>query len=96
MTDPGVLRLVAEVVVESADGSGKRWLRILGDDERGYLLPGDLESEGGPPLADFWFPTLNEALDEAAAAGVARDAWDVDASTPAEITARAKRRASKG
>jgi hypothetical protein len=81
---PTARRLVAEVAQPTA--GGHRWLRILGDDERGYLLAGDLEA-----LEEIWFPSLDEALTEAERAGVPRDAWGVEDSPPAAVTERARR-----
>jgi hypothetical protein len=75
---PNTVRLVAEV--------RELWLRILGDDDRGYLMVGDLD------LADVWFPRLELALDEAERAGVPRSAWGLDESPPHLISSRMRRR----
>jgi hypothetical protein len=89
---PNSLRLVAEVTLDlPAAGAPRRlWLRILGDDERGYLMVGDIGAEAGIELDDFWFPTLEEMMAAAERVGVARDAWDLDYSTPAATTRRAR------
>jgi hypothetical protein len=67
---PGVhLRAVAR----KANGDPCQ-LRILGDDDRGYLLAGTLAI----PLAeeeDIWFRTLDEAYTEGERLGVARESW---------------------
>lgn len=88
--NPEALRLVVEVTIDAAGAT--RWLRILGDDERGYLIVGDIEREAGRPLEDFWFPTLDEALTAAQRVGIPREAWGVDSSSPSAITHRARRR----
>ena len=77
---PNTIRLVAEVAHPAS--AGFRWLRILGDDSRGYLLVGDLEYEEAPPIAEYWHPTLEQALDAAEAAGVPRAAWDLEVRPP--------------
>jgi hypothetical protein len=79
---PDTLRLAAEVVFDPGAGRGVRWLRILGDDLRGYLLVGDLDPEGGPALTEFWHPTLDLALAAAAAVGVPPSAWDREQAPP--------------
>jgi hypothetical protein len=87
------LRLVADVVLEG-DGPDRRrqlWLRILGDDLRGYLVVGDIDPAGSLELDDFWFPSLELALAAAERAGVPRAAWEIDASSPVTITARVRR-----
>jgi hypothetical protein len=89
--DPQALRLVAEVTLSGAAG-GSRWLRILGDERRGYLVVGDLEPAGAPALDEIWFPTLDEALGAAERAGVPRSAWGVDQASASTITERARRR----
>lgn len=53
-------------------GGQPRQLRILGDDERGYLLAGYPEA---PEADDFWFRTLDEAFAHTDRLGVARSAW---------------------
>jgi hypothetical protein len=70
---PGV-HLGAEITAEAADPPRRVQLRILGDETRGYLLIGLLAL---PHEADteFWFATLDEAKEAAAAAGVAPAAW---------------------
>jgi hypothetical protein len=66
-------------------GRAARQLRILGDDQRGYLIAGLL---GIPRVEDeeFWFGTLGEALEATARFGVPGDAWTeitaVDQVTP--------------
>jgi hypothetical protein len=89
---PNTLRLVAEVTLDvpAAGGPRRLWLRILGDDERGYLLVGDFGAEHGIELEDFWFPTLEQLLTAAESVGVPRDAWDLDYSTPSAISRRAR------
>lgn len=77
--EPDTLRLVAEVTVPApAGGPIARWLRILGDDRRGYLLVGDVDPEVGPALEDIWFPTLDEAFAAAERVGVPRAAWNAE------------------
>jgi hypothetical protein len=90
-----VLRLVAEVALDS-DAEGTRWLRILGDVRRGYLIVGDIDMEGMVALDDFWFPTLDGAIAAAERAGVPRSVWEVDTSSPASITERLRNRAARG
>jgi hypothetical protein len=95
---PNTLRLVADVVLDG-DGPGRRrrlWLRILGDDLRGYLMVGDIDPAGGLELDDFWFPTLELALTAAERAGVPRPAWELDDAAPATITARVRMRGLAG
>jgi hypothetical protein len=84
------LRLVAEVILAPADGGSEatRWLRILGDDKRGYLLVGDLEPNGAPVLEEFWFPSLEQAFGAAEAVGVPRAAWDAEIAPPNPLTGR--------
>ena len=77
---PDTVRLVAEVAFPSQDGT--RWLRILGDDRRGYLLVGDLEPADAAPISEYWHPSLELALDAAAAAGVPRSAWEMETRPP--------------
>jgi len=81
---PETLRLVAEVRLASVDGISEatRWLRILGDDNRGYLLVGEVELAGAPVLQEFWFPSLEKALAAADAAGIPRLAWDAEVAAP--------------
>jgi hypothetical protein len=55
------------------DGGQPRQLRILGDDQRGYLLAG--YPEAAAESEDFWFCTLPEALGQAERLGVARSDW---------------------
>ena len=54
------------------EGEGSRQLRILGDEQRGYLLAGYRDAAG---TEDFWFRTLSEALAQADRLGVARADW---------------------
>jgi len=56
-----------------------RELRILGDDDRGFIIAGaaDLLAEDG---SEFWFPTLIEAL--AAAEGLEVDPRTWEECTP--------------
>src|ERR1700704_6499756 len=83
------LRLVAEVSLAPVDGSEEtRWLRILGDDNRGYLLVGDLEPDAAPALEEFWFPTVQQAFAAAESVGVPRAAWDVEVAPPNPSTGR--------
>jgi hypothetical protein len=91
---PSTLRLVADVVLdrEGADRGVHLWLRILGDDLRGYLVVGDIDPAGGLELDDFWFPTLEVAITAAERAGVPRPVWELDDSAPAAITARVRAR----
>lgn len=52
-----------------------RQVRVLGDDQRGYLLVGiaDLDEDGDG--GDFWFRTMEQALARAERIGVRRDGW---------------------
>jgi hypothetical protein len=63
-----------------ADGVARHaQLRILGDDERGYLLMGAFDLLDDEP--EFWFATLDEAKAQSTRIGVPLDAWS-------EITSR--------
>ncbi len=62
-------------------------LRILGDDTRGYLLMGAFEAAGD---REYWFATLDEAIDEAAALGVPHAAWS-DVTQPSDVTPEVRR-----
>jgi hypothetical protein len=57
-----------------ADDGGPRQARILGDDVRGYLIAGvsDLLGEEDD---EFWFGSLDEALDCGERLGIERSAW---------------------
>ena len=53
-------------------GLRPRQVRLLGDDERGYLLTGLADvTDGG----DFWFATIGEAFARARELNVADDDW---------------------
>jgi hypothetical protein len=77
---PDTVRLVAEVGHSSP--AGIRWLRILGDDTRGYLLVGDLEPPDMPPITEYWHASLDLALGAAEAVGIPRSAWDLEIRPP--------------
>jgi hypothetical protein len=79
---PGT-HLAAELSWDDDDGSHHTQLRILGDDARGYLLMGAHQLAGD---REFWFPTLQEAKDEALALGVPRAAWN-EVTTPRQVKA---------
>jgi hypothetical protein len=64
---PGI-HLYVEIVV----GAHRRQLRILGDDDRGYLIAG---LPDGIVEDDFWFPTLTEAKRAGQRLGVPIDRW---------------------
>jgi hypothetical protein len=53
-------------------GLEARQIRILGDDQRGYLITGLADVPDG---GDFWFETLPEAIARAEALGVEVDGW---------------------
>lgn len=73
---PDTIRLVAEV--EFPSPAGIRWLRILGDDTRGYLLVGDLEPPDMPAITEYWHASLDLALRAAEAVGIPTSAWDLE------------------
>jgi len=87
--EPAALRLAAEVELPAPAGA-TRWLRIVGDDQRGYLLSGDLELWPAPAVEEFWFPTIEEAIAAAERVGIPRAAWRQDPSPAATITRRAR------
>ncbi len=91
---PNTLRLVADIVLEGGDRAHRSelWLRILGDEARGYLIVGDIDPAGGLALDDFWFPSLDLALAAAERSGVPRSAWGIDDSAPAVVSARIRGR----
>ena len=65
------------------DGGQTRQVRILGDEERGYLIAGisDLPEE-----VEFWFRTLVEAFATASELGIRPDDWtSIDAVDGAEM-----------
>ena len=66
---PGV-HLCAEVFA----GGRHHQLRILGDDERGYLLVG-LSALPGHEADEFWFPTLDGATGMGSEVGVPPGGW---------------------
>lgn len=71
LVPPGA-HIAADLTWDDERGSHHTQLRILGDDNRGYLLMGGFE------LADdgeFWFGTLAEAKEAALELGVPIDAW---------------------
>lgn len=55
----------------SPSGLPSRQSRLLGDEERGYLITGIADLEDG----DFWFETLDAALVQGERLGVSRSAW---------------------
>jgi hypothetical protein len=71
---PGV-QLSAEVRSRGPSGLVTHQLRIVGDDQRGYLLAGLSCVAGDDDDAEFWFATLEEAKRAAVRYGADELGW---------------------
>ena len=82
LVPPGI-HLAADLSWERNGRLHSAQLRILGDDNRGYLLMGAFELAAADEL-EFWFATVAEAKDVAASLGVPRESW-MDVTTASQV-----------
>jgi hypothetical protein len=91
LVPPGV-HVACDFTWEDEKGSHSAQVRILGDENRGYLLMG-LERMPDADEQEFWFRTLDEARAAAAEYGVPADGWgDVGSADELQLSGVAKTR----